>query len=108
MLNVADVMVSVIRLVSEAVENDGEACMRDGRALRNTDNDVRSYLEMPEMHAHPLVTDPGKDNDAKTELCSVLAKLKQISGNLADMLVGLLCIKVDRIRSLCGLSLIHI
>jgi hypothetical protein len=49
-----------------------------------------------------LVFDHVADHFCKDAFCSVIKKHKTFATNLADILIGILCIKVPKIRTLCG------
>ena len=104
----------VLRLVSEALAHDGEACIDSQPELLNTER-IRAALELPEFSAHPLFSNRVEQNTGKLSvsdradgkaskiafLCD-LHKYMSLSKTLADIVIGVLVIEVPRIRTLCG------
>ena len=105
----------VLRLVSEALEHDGEACIGSEPELLNTEK-IRGCLELPEFSVHPMfliptieqnagtlsVSDRAEGKASKIAFLRDLHKYRLFGTTLADIMVGVLVIQVPRIRTLCG------
>ena len=96
-------ILAVVIIISDAIDNDGEARMGEESELVNTE-ELRHLLEMPRLQNYPLVSDCVVDKDiaSKVAFCSAVKKHNAFATTLADILIGALCIKVPRIRTLCG------
>ena len=92
----------VLRAMSEALDQDGYFVAGDERALVNVE-ELRQLLDMASLLAHPLVTDPDdKSNDSKTKFINAVKKYSVVAKAVADLTICVLCVKVEKIRVLCG------
>ena len=92
---------TVIRLVSEAIENNGEVQLGEGPTLVNT-AELRAALEMPGLEDHSVVSHRVVDNASKVAFLVVVKKYKLFVKSLSDMIFGALCIKSEKVRTLCA------
>ena len=75
-----EAVLTITRVVSEAIEKDGEAQCADGYELLNTE-EIRNALEMPGLENHPVVSHRVVDNASKVAFCYVATKILAICYN---------------------------
>ena len=61
-LYVNESILAVVRIISDAIDNDGEAQMGEKSEIVNTE-ELRHLLEMPRLQNYPLVSDCVADKD---------------------------------------------
>lgn len=96
-----EAVLTITRIVSEAIEKNGEAQVNGGYELINT-VDLRCALMMPGLEDHPVVSHRVEDNASKIAFCSEVNKYKTFATTLSQIVIGVLRIKVEKIRTLCG------
>ena len=78
---------SVVRLVSEAIVNDGEAVYGAATELVNTE-ELRTLLEMRDLYKHALVSDRILlYNPSKVTFCADIGKYFLFSKTLVDIMI---------------------
>jgi hypothetical protein len=87
---VKEAIATVTRLVSEAIEKNGEALHSEGYELVNTE-EIRNALAMPGLEKQSVVSHRVVDNASKVAFCSVVKN----TGHLLQpwqIMIGALCI----------------
>jgi len=100
---VNEAIVHTLRIVSEAIENDGQAYMEHEAPELVNAEELRNIVRMHEIYKHPLVSDRVMVfNASKVSFSLYLDKYEPFANTLGEIVVTVLCIKVASIRSLFG------
>ena len=72
-----EAVLTITRIVSEAIEKNGEAQVNGGYELINT-VDLRCALVMPGLEDHPVVSHRVEDNASKIAFCSAVKNTRHL------------------------------